>query len=202
MCCDGLGLQSPSWTSSGEVLNPDRSVISRGQGDGCIRYFSRERADGAERVQSFLSHAFQPKGFCYKDVVQPFIASDWLRSRPGVKVLKIRPNVTHVAFAMLQRGWSYPTFAAERKGSAETQMLEGLLAAARAIERVPGEAVAYDDLVSNPGVLRAALRRLYPWRLVKAMEFEPGFEQAKASVLSRRSDVTYQRLDQLVRQMA
>ena len=140
-------------------------------------------------------------GFAYKDVVQPFIVSRWLREHPTTRVLKIVPNLAHVAFAMLARRWLFPTTVAIDGTCLEERMMSGLLQASAALEAVPGEQVAYDDLLDGFGSLREALSRLYPGKAVDALPVDADFETGRAAVLNRRASPLFQSLQTTERRM-
>ncbi len=201
MACEALDLQSPAWTSAGEVLNHDRSVLSGDIGGGGPKFTTPRHADRFGPAQDFLTQIVATEGFAYKDVVQPFVASQWLRDHPGIAVLKIRPNIAHVAFAMIARRWLYPTIASTAGNCVEERMVSGLLRAAEALERVPGECVAYDDLVDGFEPLRMALSRLYPDRTIAPLRAGASFDADRAALLQRRSGPLYLQLQQVEQRM-
>src|SRR5580704_16991905 len=74
-----LGLRSPTWTSAGVILNGERLAVS-GAADG-PRFTLPENQFLCEQLWEFLDAVAQPAGYCYKDVVQPFIVSHWLQKQ-------------------------------------------------------------------------------------------------------------------------
>jgi hypothetical protein len=194
LCCSALNLQNPSWTSDGEILNVDRSVLMLGRASHCLKYTRADSEAIFHPTKKFLSQLVSKEDYCYKDVTQPFIVSEWLRENPDINVVKIIPNLCHVAFAMMQRQWLYPTAAAGHNGDMLGMMITGLRRAAAAIDAVPGEAVHYDDLVFSFEPLRQALSRLYPQIDIDTIAQDRGFGQYRDQVLDRRKQDTYQEL--------
>ena len=150
--------------------------------------------------QQFLAHAFMRDGFCYKDVVQPFLVSAWLGTSPACAVLKIKPNIAHVAFAMLQRKWLYPSIVGRQSSDLPAMMVEGLLMAEAAIDAVPGESVAFDDLVDGGG-LEGALARLYPDEAIGCAARARDADRRRDEVLGRRTHELYGQLTELETQL-
>jgi hypothetical protein len=189
-----LGLREPVWTTDGEILNNDRFILHTGpRADEGLKFTREEEAERCRRITAFLQDAMTPEGFIYKDVVQPFAASAWLRTK-DFPVLKIRRRIEDVAFAMIQAGWLYPARAFPRASLTEA-MLTGLNAAWKAIESVPGETVEFDDLISSDEALKAAVRRLYPGRVPQGLTVrDDGFERKKESILRRRETPLYREL--------
>jgi hypothetical protein len=196
-----LGLQEPIWTSEGEILNNDRSVLYQGKRfDEGLKFTRRETAPGDfAKVTAFLDQIVQPEGFIYKDVVQPFVSSDWLAGRRDLAVLKILPDLVHVASAVVARNWSYPAAASDGQGGRLRRIVQGLLQAEQAILAAPGEAVAFADLVSGRSSLRASLQRLYPEVPVGDLpEQTPAFLAKREAVSRRRADPAYAMIGKLV----
>jgi hypothetical protein len=201
LCRDALGLQEPVWTMEGEILNNDRSVLYRGpRVDEGLKFTRTETApDEFAKVTAFLDQIVRPQGFIYKDVVQPFVAADWLTRRPDLEVLKILPDPAHVASAMLARNWSYPMRASDGQGGRLRQIVQGLLRAEAAILAVPGETIRFADLVSDESPLRAVLQRLYPEVAVPEIPYlTPEFFANRAAVRQRRADPAYAMIAKLV----
>lgn len=159
-CCESLQLQSPAWTTAGEILNLDRFVLQGGHNSAFPKYIQPRHGAWFDGATEFLDHAYVAEGFCYKDVVQPFVVAAWLWQGPPRPVLKIKPNIAHVAFAMLQRKWLYPSVVGRQTGTVPAMMVEGLLLAEAALAGVPGGEVAFDDLVDDFSALNAVLASL------------------------------------------
>jgi hypothetical protein len=201
LCRDALGLQEPIWTSEGEILNNDRSVLYRGaRVEEGLKFTRAEVAPREfEKVTAFLDQIVQPQGFIYKDVVQPFAAAAWLAGRPDVAVLKIVPDLLHVASAILARGWSYPMLASDGQGGRLRQIVHGLQQAEAAIGEVPGETVRFTDLVGDESPLRAVLQRLYPEIEVPEIPYRTEeFLAHRDAVAQRRADPAYAMISKLV----
>jgi hypothetical protein len=201
LCRDALGLQPPIWTSEGEILNNDRSVLYRGERFDEGLKFTRAETSPRDfaRVTAFLDQIVQPEDFIYKDVVQPFVASAWLAGRSDLAVLKILPDPVHVASAIVAKGWSYPMFASDGQGGKLRQIVQGLLRAEAAILAAPGETVRFTDLVGDSSPLRDVLQRLYPEAAVPEIPYlTPEFLANREAVQQRRADPAYAMIGKLV----
>jgi hypothetical protein len=75
-------LNTPSWTSDGEILNVDRFVLYPGpRHDTGIKFLLKESNPALfQSVIDLLDQATVAAGFAYKDVVHPFAVSEWLGS--------------------------------------------------------------------------------------------------------------------------
>lgn len=161
-CGMAFRLRSPGWADAGEVLNPDRILISSGcLGGEAVKFTPPEQALRFARLTEFLGDVINPHDCVYKDVVQPFVVSQWL-CKNNLAVLHIRRPVTEVAWAMLKRGWSYPGNAALSNRHPTYRLISGLVRAAQALDATPGEHVDFDHLIKSEAGLRSALQRLYP----------------------------------------
>jgi hypothetical protein len=163
-----LRLEAPPQVTDGEILNPDRLTPS---GHGLAPAHGEPfchpalAAGPCNELERCLTHLVQPRGFAYKDVVQPFVATRWLAGR-DLRVLKIHRPLADVAVAMLGQGWRYPEAAAWIEEAPSDRFFEGLVRAEAALAALPGELVRYDDLVDDDSTLQAALDRLageIPW---------------------------------------
>jgi hypothetical protein len=198
-----LGLNAPSWTSDGEILNIDRYALYPGPShDTSIKFLLKERNAALFQVAiDFLDQATVPAGFAYKDVVQPFVVSEWLRSN-RFRVLRIKRNLTDVAFSMLHQGWHYPRFASRSEGDLEETVIEGIIRADMALDCAPGELVDYDDLMVDESVLRNALVRLYPNDTIQEFKYTDSFRATGSTILQRRSSDQYKMLNEKVEKLA
>lgn len=165
-----LGLREPSWTGEGEILNVDQYTAYRGRRhDECAKFTRRDQDPALfGQITEFLETAVHRRGFAYKDVIQPFVVTEWSGLR-DLRVLHVRRDPAEVACAMLRQGWFYPATAVDseaRRRPSKLVMLEsfvaGLLAAERALERVPAARIAFEDAISRPAALASTLRELYP----------------------------------------
>ncbi len=200
-CCAALGFRNPAWTSDGEILNIERSTFLSDRAVGA-KYSQAHQVHLFGPATDFLDEVVQPSGFCYKDVTQPFVTSAWLRAHPDIRVLKIVPNFAHVAYAMLRRRWFYPSIASQAATTAmPARVMAGLIKASAAIATVPGESVAFDDLVTGVEPLRQALLRLYPEIDLRTLDFGADFATGQADVLGRRELPDYKVLQELGRTM-
>jgi hypothetical protein len=199
-----LRLKAPSWTSDGEILNVDRFTLYQGPTHDTSRKFIVKEHD-PPRFQSamdFLDQATVPEGFAYKDVIHPFVVSEWLKTGE-FRVLRIKRNLTDVVFSMLAHGWLYPKAAAEQlHDDPEAAVIEGIIRADMALDGSPGERVDFDDLINDESILRNALLKLYP--SVPVLNFQYLNESFCAfrdqQVLQRRTLAQYKRLEEKVQQ--
>jgi hypothetical protein len=198
-----LGLNAPSWTSDGEILNIDRYALYPGPShDTSVKFLLKEKNAALFQVAiDFLDQATVPAGFAYKDVVQPFVVSEWLRSSQ-FRVLRIKRNLTDVAFSMLNQGWHYPRFASHSEGDLEEMLIEGIIHADMALDSVPGEQVDYDDLIVDESVLRNALVKLYPNDTIHEFKYSDSFRATGDTILQRRSSDQYKMLGEKVEKLA
>lgn len=201
-CRQALGLGEPVWTSDGEVLNLDRFVLRPEAWVDEGRKFThpREEPETFQGLLAQLDQVTRTHGFAYKDVVQPFAVSRWLPSR-DFRVLKVQRPVVDVAYAMLERGWHYPSRVCPREMESatatdlEVRLLSGLLQAEGALAALPGEVVTFDDLVRNEAPLTGALRRLYPERSGIAITYlDRDFLELRDKILARRETERYRHL--------
>jgi hypothetical protein len=196
-----LGLREPVWTSDGEVLNLHRFAhLPDGMGVEGLRFTHPDHGDGRfDRLVAFLEQAVVREGFCYKDVVQPFVAARWLPAS-GLAVLRIERPLADVAWAMLDRGWVYPQAAVSGlhgdSGDPERDLVAGLARAERALAAIPAAAVAYDELIADEAPLAAALRTLYG-DVDCPRYLDDGFRTVRDEVLTRRRTERWRRLDAL-----
>lgn len=188
-----LGLGSPTWTSDGEVLNLDRYVLSNvGQGLSC--HYLRAADDGFVAVRDYLAQIVRPQGMAYKDVVQPFIMTDFLRSDQELRVVRIERPVADVAYSMLRRGWTYPGDLLKHSSAPEA-VVAGLLEAQAALRKIPSKVVRFDDLAFDARVIEKVLRSLYPEApLDEISEHHDEFQRQRDEVLARRRSSEYEML--------
>src|SRR5919198_1173392 len=124
IACRAVGLAEPIWTMDGEILNIDRMAHHRGPRiDEGVKFTTRhDDPELFQKLTDFLSEVVVPNGFAYKDVVHPFVVSEW----HGLKdfgVLKIQRDVCDVAFSMLESHWYYPRHAARLYGDLELSLI-------------------------------------------------------------------------------
>lgn len=196
-----LGLAEPSWTTAGEILNNDRYVHYGGpRNDAGLKYTTCEKdPDKFARMLEFLDHTVRPVEYAYKDVVQPFVTAAWLARRPAQPVLKIAPNLAHVAYSMVYRWhWHYPKDACSGASNV-AEVVRGLIRAEAALAGVPGETVSFDDLMQDSASLSRALSRLYPDASILPLSYIDGpFIEERTKILGRRDDPKYKRLEELI----
>jgi hypothetical protein len=201
-CCAALGLRSPRWATSGEILNGDRVVISAERTSSENPKFTPPESQYAsEQLAELLEDAVMATGRAYKDVVQPFAVARWLAGK-DLAVLRIRRPLADVAWSMQRRGWWYPEQAATEPaavgGDRLDRLLSGLLRASRALDALDAldalnalkvERIEFDDLLESGEGLRAALGRLYPGRDVPPLSYvDEGFRLRRSRMLAERQD--------------
>ncbi len=197
-CREALGLGEPVWTSDGEILNLDRFVLRPEEPMDEGRKFTHPESE-PEVFQGLLAQLDQvthTHGFAYKDVVQPFVVSRWLPSQ-DFRILKVQRPVVDVAYAMLERGWHYPSrVAPESEPDLEIRLLNGLLRAERALAALPGEAVTFDALVRDESTLSRTLQRLYPENFPADVSYlDTSFVEVRDRVLARRETAAFRHLE-------
>jgi hypothetical protein len=188
-----LGLAEPIWTQDGEILNLDRMAFYTGPRlDEGVKFTTRETDPVLfQRLTDFLGEIVVRRGYAYKDVVHPFVVSEWA-GLAELRVLKIRRNLAEVALSVLEQGWRYPAQAAIQATDSELALLEGLIRAEHALEAAPGDWVQYDDLVTDEAHLRRALARLYPEvDLPRFGYINRAFVRQRDRVLARRASARF-----------
>ncbi len=202
-----LGLKEPTWTIDGEILNARHLVLVSNELTNEPRFttFIKE-PQTFERLKSFAVETVNPNGYAYKDVVQPFVATEAIKDL-DVAVLRIRRPLADVAIAMAERSWFYPESAAE-KFHAERGFIEGLLRAAHAIHRLENfiptiETLDYNDLIFDNKSLNSVLQRLYPSVELNTSSYIDGsFRRKRELVLERRQTEQYKKTVDLINEVA
>jgi hypothetical protein len=193
---NSLGLQTPSWTSDGEFLNADRFIlISEPNENGSVKFTveAQERAR-FKKITEFLNQVVVSHGFAYKDVVQPFVVSQWIKkNRPPT--LKVKRNIADVAYSMLSKNnnWHYPGRLFPKTEPVELAVIQGLLRAQEALDSIPGVEVDFDRLIEDEGSLYSALTSLYGDGVrIKDPEYiDHKFRARRDEVMARRRTQEY-----------
>jgi hypothetical protein len=189
-----LGLQTPSWTSDGEFLNADRFVlISELSEDGSRKFIVEEQERALfNKISEFLDQVVVSHGFAYKDVVQPFVMSQWIKKKLP-PTLKIKRNVADVAYSMIIKNkWHYPKRLFPKTEPVELAVIKGLLRAQEALDSIPGEEVDFDRLIADEGSLYSALTSLYGGVLIKEPKYiDYKFRARRDEVMGRRRTQEY-----------
>jgi hypothetical protein len=189
-----LGLEEPSWTSEGEFLNADRFALIPGPNEHLSIKFTTESSERAlfRKITAFLDQVVVSHGFAYKDVIQPFIVSEWLKKN-RVPVLKLKRNLADVAYSMLEHKWHYPARLFPRTEPVELAVVKGLLKAQEALDSIPGVEVDFDQLISDEEVLRSALASLYgkDVRIKSPKYIDREFRDRRSEIIERRSSPQY-----------
>jgi len=193
---NSLGLQTPSWTSDGEFLNADRFVLVSGPNeDGSVKFTveGQERAR-FKKITAFLNQVVVSHGFAYKDVVQPFVVSRWIKeNRPPT--LKVKRNIADVAYSMLSKSnnWHYPGRLFPETEPVELAVIQGLLRAQEALDSIPGVEIDFDRLIEDEGSLYSALTSLYGDGVrIKDPEYiDHKFRARRDEVMGRRRTQEY-----------
>ncbi len=199
VCRRALNLREPSWTSDGEILNPERCVFSREPHEtGWPKYVPPESTPLLfSQLTDFLEQIASPKGFIYKDVIQPFVVTQWLPNS-ALHILKITRCLTDVVYAMREWNWVYPQAACDRvdlSDDREAAIILGLDRAQRALANLPGESIDYDRLIADETPLWELLTRLYPEQSLPHLDYiDHEFRQRREQTLARRLTDRYQNL--------
>lgn len=195
--CTALGLRQPSWTTAGEILNGDRMVTSAERfGGEAPKYTPPECGYQFEQLLELVDDVVAPSGRIYKDVVQPFVVSQWLR-RNDLAILRIRRPLADVAWAMQRLGWWFPEQAAPPSPDRWDRLVRGLRRASEALDALPAEVVEFEELINGEATLRSALERLYPERTLGRIDYlNDAFRERRQRVLRCRQDPLWQELDE------
>ncbi|MEM9292143.1 MAG: hypothetical protein AAGD01_10720 [Acidobacteriota bacterium] len=162
LCAYALDLRSPSWARGGEILNGDQLVLQPESTEGTSRKFNlADERIIQQRIRAFLSDVVQPHGRLYRDVVQPFAVTRWLKENP-MPTLWVRRPLADIAFSLSRQQLSFPARAGGGEGDELDQVLRGLVRARKALGTLGAEEIEFDHLVRDEEELRTALGRLYP----------------------------------------
>lgn len=190
-----VGLAEPIWTSDGEIMNLDRFALMPAPARDFGRKFLRRDTDPEVYVEAmaFLNHTVVPTGHGYKDVVQPFLMAEWMKTS-GFRALRIKRNVADVAYSMLTREWLYPSRLFPRTKDLELAMVRGLVLADRALDTIPAQHVDFDELIHDEAPIDAAVRKLYGARAMmrRLTYIDDRFKRDRARILQRRRTARYQ----------
>lgn len=192
---NSLGLQTPSWTTDGEFLNADRFVlVSQANADGNTKFTVEEQEPAVfKKISEFLDQVVASHGFAYKDVVQPFVVSQWLKKNLP-PTLKVKRNIADVAYSMIIKNkWHYPKRLFPNIEPVELAVIRGLLQAQEALDSIPGEEVDFDRLIEDEGSLRSALTSLYgdSVRIKDPKYIDHKFRARRDEVIGRRRTEEY-----------
>ena len=202
-CSLTLRLRSPAWVDAGEILNPDRSFIFSGSlANEADKFTPPEQALRFAQLSEFLDDVIDPYDCVYKDVVQPFVVSQWLR-QSSLAVLHIRRPVAEVAWAMLKRGWLYPGNAEPRDHPEKRRIITGLAKAAQVLDQINAEHLDFDQLTTSEAGLKEALQRLYPELQIPLINYiDRNFRERSATLKSKRcADLEWQAFQQEVTEL-
>lgn len=194
-----LGLRQPRWTSEGEVLNIDRFVFQMAQpNDGGRKFTLPNRDPGSfKKMLQFLDHVCVRKGFAYKDVVQPFVVAEWLKSR-RCPAIRIKRDIAEVAFSMLKNRWYYPTRMEPESGDLQRSILNGLAFAERVLDAIPAVHLNFDEVIFSEEPLQEALFSLYGRGSVKPIKYiDDQFKVDRQRILERKSSRDFEALKEL-----
>ena len=201
-CAAALGLRSPGWTTAGEILNGDRLVMfAHASGVEALKFTPPEQRASFRRLSELLDDIVRPRGRVYKDVVQPFVVSDWLASK-DLAVLRVRRPVAEVGRAMLAHGWLYPHHAVPAEEPTTRGMIRGLIRAERALDALSAEVLDFGALVESEEPLWDALRRLYPGTELRPISYlDDEFRRRTRAVAARREEADWPALQQQVAEL-
>ena len=198
-----LKFQEPTWTSDGEILNADRFVFLPAQQHDLGRKFTTEATQPEEfhRMMNFLDEIIQPRGYVYKDVIQPFVMAEWLLEN-RFPVLKVKRPIADVAYSMMNRDWYYPGSAFPETKHSEIALLKGLMAASKSIDSVPGQTIDFDMLIFDEEHVRQALLPFRPRLRPNSVKYiDPEFEESRNEILARRKTPKYAFIVKMLRRL-
>lgn len=192
---NSLGLQTPSWTTDGEFLNADRFVLVSQPNDDGNRKFTVEEQEPAlfKKITEFLDQVVASHGFAYKDVVQPFVVSQWIKKNLP-PTIKVKRNIADVAYSMIVKNkWLYPKRLFPNIEPVELAVIRGLLRAQEALDSIPGEEVEFDRLIEDEASLYSALTSLYgdSVRIKDPKYIDHKFRARRDEVIGRRRTPEY-----------
>lgn len=193
VACKALGLSKPTWTSDGEILNIDRFSLYGGPNhDACRKFISESREPHLFRESTeFLDSVVEPYGYAYKDVVQPFVVSEWIRDT-RMPAIRIKRNIADIAYSMLSMDWHYPARLFLEIKDRTLALVMGLLLAEKALDEIPCKQIEYEDLVEEEGVLHRSLCEMYGREAVQKVKFmDEHFKERKVQVYARKRTKAY-----------
>ena len=197
-----IGLKTPQWSSSGEILNPERFLFNN-QKKNCDTEFSRKESNIHifNACSNFLHDVVKTKGYCYKDVIQPFIISDYL-NQLSINTIYIRRYVSDVVLAMEGRNWTYPINASNVTQSRTNlqHMVDGLVRAQTKLEGINNKlTLNYDDIIFDEAPLKQALHHLYPQIDLSYISYiDSDFIAYREAVLQRRDTEEYKEISKYI----
>lgn len=115
ICCRATNLNVPTAASKGEILNHQLNLKI----EAYPHFTKSEKAyyDYKNTIQSYL------RGYCVKDVVQPFVVLRYIREHPDdFRILYVYRDPDIVNWRQRERGWQCPhpsTFVADFKRAAD-----------------------------------------------------------------------------------
>jgi hypothetical protein len=192
-----LDLKTPEWTSDGEILNIDRVDSSIAADKSYFQKYSLTglNTDPYSHMFGFLNRMVRPTGYVYKDVVQPFVMSAYLKLN-NFPVLIIDRNIIDIAYSMVIRNWFYPAdIVIDCDLDSITKLVLGLKKAKEEIQTVEGVHLNYDEFIYDENCLQIALHELYPRKVIPNLRYiNDDFKYYRDSVILRRETSLYQQL--------
>lgn len=163
-----------------DVVHPFVLAEWRGLEAFCVLKIQRDLVEVAEAVLR--------RGWAYPRAAAP--RNDPTLRSPGPRFARL-----YVWSTLARRMMRVPWYMRLTAWLNRDAVLTGLILAERALARLPGEAVCYDDLVADEEVLREALRRLYPEIEVPALRYiDEKFVQRREAALECRHTRRHRRL--------
>lgn len=188
-----LCLAEPLWTTDGEILNADRlALLPHPQEDLGRKFTVQDTPRVFNQMTLFLDEVVQPCGFMYKDVVQPFVFSHWLKSR-CFPAIKIKRPLADIVYSMTEKGWYYPARIFPEIQDRTIALAKGLDAASKALDSIIGPTIHFDDFIHDENSVADVLEPLYPNLDRSRLRYiDANFEQMRAEVLARRRTERYE----------
>ncbi|MEL7146119.1 MAG: hypothetical protein AAFO69_07100 [Bacteroidota bacterium] len=194
---------SPGWTSSGEITNSDRFSPEEHQKHGSIPKFLRgdQNLEMAKKVRRLLDLNIKPQEYVYKDVVQPFLVTEWLAAEQYPTII-IHRNPVDVAIAMWQRDWYYPANVTSSGSSLKKQLMTGLYDAQSALATVRGVAIQFEHLLKDEVVIQSALKDLYNSNNIPVVRYlSPAFKEYSKQIDQRKKSNLYEEFNNIYQEL-
>ena len=197
-------LETPTWTTDGEILNNDRHILFRGDRyESGLKYLRRRHApDIFHQITGFLNDCTHEQGFIYKDVVNPFVVANWPKLDHYFTVAIDRP-IADVAYSVLKKKWRYPGYAVQRIEPSQSDIIEGLIRARQALGQLTCHRLCFDQLITDELSLARLLgpyEEFAPVRPIRYLSTE--FCYQRDQILARRTLPEYVEIQDQIRQIS
>jgi hypothetical protein len=149
------------------------------------------------KTTDFLNQLVKPQGFIYKDVTQPFVVSDWIKTR-GIKAIYIKRNIADVAYSMLAKRWEYPAKLFPEVQNKQVALIKGLVSAQTALNSIPAIQLDFEQIIFDERPLRETLPSLCNETDFQYINYiDEQFEKARDQILNRRKSESYKKIGEI-----